>query len=306
MGGFAQGSKVAGALESVGIVAAGWFWRWYPGAKGGVFPPHVDLGGEFASDISEFDSLPQGDVNGDYCECDLQTVWRDERTGRFAKGGGVTAALEPHTHVMDRLPDPALVAMLTDLLAANTSKPPVVHVTVPEAPPAQITVNVEPTPFTLNTPEVYVSPAEVTVNVEPTPISMNTPEVFVSPAEVSVNVEPTPVTVAAPNVTVEPTTVTAPDVHVEYTSPTPAETPIKESKYFSGIKGRVTIPKGFVIVSVTAEAGESPASIVIGGGDTIPIPERTAFFDDFDDAPIVAKAVTFKNTTAYYVRAVPI
>lgn len=90
--GFAQGVKVTAALENVGIVPAGWFWRWHPGAKGGVFPPHVGLNGSFEADVLDFGSMPQGDVNADYCECQLQTVWRDERTGRFARPEVAVAA----------------------------------------------------------------------------------------------------------------------------------------------------------------------------------------------------------------------
>lgn len=85
MAGFAQGKKVTEALTKVGIVAAGWIWRWHPGTKGGVFPKHLALNGRWATDISTYDSLPQADVNGDYCECQLQTRWRDQRTGRFAR-----------------------------------------------------------------------------------------------------------------------------------------------------------------------------------------------------------------------------
>lgn len=85
MAGFAQGRKVTEALAGVGVRATGWIWRWHPGTKGGVFPDHLALNGEHEPDILGFGSLPQGDINGDYCECQLQTVWRDERTGRFAR-----------------------------------------------------------------------------------------------------------------------------------------------------------------------------------------------------------------------------
>lgn len=87
MGGFAQGALVTNALGLVGVVPAGWRWRWRPGLAGGVFPKHLDLNRQFETDILEFGSLPQADVNGDYCECQLVTVWRDTRTGRFTPGG---------------------------------------------------------------------------------------------------------------------------------------------------------------------------------------------------------------------------
>lgn len=85
MSGFAQGKKVTQSLAKVGIIAAGWFWRWHPGTKGGVFPKHLALSGQFRNDILGFGAMPQADVNGDYCECQLQTLWRDQRTGRFAR-----------------------------------------------------------------------------------------------------------------------------------------------------------------------------------------------------------------------------
>jgi len=84
LSGLAQGVAAMAALNKLGIFASGWFWRWRPGVKGGVFEPHLNLNGVYASDVLDFGSMPQGDVNGDYCECQLQTVFRDER-GRFAK-----------------------------------------------------------------------------------------------------------------------------------------------------------------------------------------------------------------------------
>lgn len=88
MSGLAQGVRVSAALEQRGIVADAWAWRWQPGAKGGTFPDHLALSGVIERDILEFGTLPQGDVNGDYCECYLQTRWRDMRTGRFARSPG--------------------------------------------------------------------------------------------------------------------------------------------------------------------------------------------------------------------------
>lgn len=82
--GLAQGVKVLKALDSVGIIPTGWVWRWRPGFKGGVFPPHEALDYQHERDISNFDTLPRGDVNGEHCQCDLQTLWRDKRSGRFA------------------------------------------------------------------------------------------------------------------------------------------------------------------------------------------------------------------------------
>lgn len=83
--GLAQGRKVIDALRKGGITAAGWFWRWRPGLGGGVFDPHQAQNGEFVTDILEWPALPQDDVNGDYCMCSTQTVWRGEG-GRFAPG----------------------------------------------------------------------------------------------------------------------------------------------------------------------------------------------------------------------------
>lgn len=88
MSGLAQGTAVTAALEQVGIVPAGWRWRWRPGMQGGTFEEHLALNGRWAADILEFGSLPQGDVNGDYCMCYLQTIWRDRRSGRFVRRQG--------------------------------------------------------------------------------------------------------------------------------------------------------------------------------------------------------------------------
>jgi hypothetical protein len=85
MAGLAQGAKVTSALERVGVVPDAYIWRWRPGMQGGAFPQHQELNGTQVSDILDFGPLPQGDVNGDWCQCQIQTRWRDER-GRFAPG----------------------------------------------------------------------------------------------------------------------------------------------------------------------------------------------------------------------------
>lgn len=84
-GGVGGGPLVLAALERSGITVAGYFWRWRPGLKGGVFPPHKDLNGQWGADAEAFGVWPREDVNGAYCQCDAQIVFRDSR-GRFAKG----------------------------------------------------------------------------------------------------------------------------------------------------------------------------------------------------------------------------
>lgn len=83
MSGFAQGKKVIRALESVGIRPSAFIWRWRPGTQGGIFNKHLAINGQREHHKDDFDALPQHDVNGPYCECQLQTEFRDER-GRFA------------------------------------------------------------------------------------------------------------------------------------------------------------------------------------------------------------------------------
>lgn len=84
MTGFALGVLTMAALARSGIRPGGWFWRWRPGAQGGVFPDHYERNGLYASQIDDFETLPQEDLNADYCMCQLQPVFRDDR-GRFAR-----------------------------------------------------------------------------------------------------------------------------------------------------------------------------------------------------------------------------
>lgn len=84
MSGFAQGKKVLRALGSVGIQPSEYVWRWRPGTQGGIFNKHLKQNGKREKNPDDFDRLPREDLNGPYCECQLQTVFRDER-GRFAK-----------------------------------------------------------------------------------------------------------------------------------------------------------------------------------------------------------------------------
>lgn len=83
--GLATGTKVLAALSRVGINVTGYRWQWRPGLQGGIFGPHYQLRGKFASDQTGFDyHWPRADLNGDYCMCDTRFVFRDER-GRFAR-----------------------------------------------------------------------------------------------------------------------------------------------------------------------------------------------------------------------------
>lgn len=82
--GLAGGLAVSSGLEKVGLRRSAFIWRWHPGAKGGVFPEHLDLNASRGQTEDDFGGhIPRADLNGQYCMCMLQQEWRDER-GRFA------------------------------------------------------------------------------------------------------------------------------------------------------------------------------------------------------------------------------
>lgn len=85
MAGIAQGPIVEAALERVGIVADAFIWRWRPGIQGGIYEPHRAMNGRTERNVDEFEVLPQQDVNGRHCMCNLGIRWRDTRTGRFTR-----------------------------------------------------------------------------------------------------------------------------------------------------------------------------------------------------------------------------
>lgn len=82
--GLAGGPAVSSGLEKVGLRRSAFIWRWHYGAKGGIFPAHLDLQGHRGQSEDDFDGhRPRADLNGKYCMCLLQAEWRDER-GQFA------------------------------------------------------------------------------------------------------------------------------------------------------------------------------------------------------------------------------
>lgn len=198
--GYASAPATRNALASHGIRVDGWRWRWALGLKGGTFPPHREINGEYASTQDSFEALPGEDVNGGSCMCNVVPIYRT-RDGRFAKPGlepvfqtPFVASLNPapvvHTEPMDWSP----------LVAALSEQPPVyvnvvvpdgainVQVTVPDFPafpkiPAPV-VNVAAPDVTVNVPDFPALPAPV-INVEAPNISVE-PNITVQPAETTV------------------------------------------------------------------------------------------------------------------------
>lgn len=84
--GFADSPNTRNVLAQHGIRVGGYRWRWRLGLKGGTYPPHRHINGDFATDSGDFEALPGEDLNGDSCMCALVPQYRDA-AGRFAKPG---------------------------------------------------------------------------------------------------------------------------------------------------------------------------------------------------------------------------
>jgi hypothetical protein len=80
---FAQGKFTDRYLSDRGVYPTAAIWRWHPGVKGGVFEEHRDLNGERAGSEFEFSDHPDTSVNAQWCQCQIQIQYRDDR-GRYA------------------------------------------------------------------------------------------------------------------------------------------------------------------------------------------------------------------------------
>lgn len=209
MTGFAQGTKVTEALEQVGIHPSAFTWRWRPGVEGGVYPPHLAQNGDTKKDPGDFEALPQHDLNGEYCECQIQTVWRDDRE-RFAPEP--TKAALAHLHMPEILPSPQLMQLMNQMaskLQEFAAVNPVIEVKVPEIKAPDVIVNVPAPVVRVEAPQVHLTP--VIPPAAPTPVEVH----------VDAPVLPAPVVeidVAAPIVTVEPAVIPPAEVNVEVQS----------------------------------------------------------------------------------------
>lgn len=90
MAGFAQGDVVRTALAGKGITVAGYRWKWLPGIKLGVFPPHLARHNATVFDIEGWPATLDGagafpglGWNGKTCMCSVKWILRDTK-GRFA------------------------------------------------------------------------------------------------------------------------------------------------------------------------------------------------------------------------------
>lgn len=270
--GFASSPATRQALAPYGIRVGGYRWRWGLGLKGGTFPPHYDQNNQFASDAGDFDAAPGEDVNGDTCNCNLVPVYRDAG-GRFAKPGLEPIFQAPVTASAVEVyrPEPLDLTPLYDLLTQERN----MAVSIPDG---AIVVNIPPSPMNLP-PEFIVNPAKVEIS---------SPVVNV-PAPV-VNVAPPVVNVAAPEVTVN--------------LPAEQDKPVRTSTYFAGVAGKVVIPKGQSIVSISAVCTDRDGTVKIGSNPAIIVPADHTWTDEMDDDPMNVSAVVFKNTVAYSVRTI--
>lgn len=195
--GFANSPTTRNVLAGYGIRVSGYRWRWGLGLKGGTFPPHRHINGDFASDAGDFEALPGEDVNGESCMCALVPQYRTP-DGRFAKPGLQPVFQPPSTAALElyRPPEPL---DLSPLVAALGSPQPV-NVTV-EIPDGAIVVNLPP--FEIRMPnlpapivnvEAQTIPAPIVnigaTTVESPTVNVAAPEVTVSP---TINVKPAPV-----------------------------------------------------------------------------------------------------------------
>lgn len=186
--GFANSPTTRNVLAGYGIRVSGYRWRWGLGLKGGTFPPHHAINGDFASDAGDFEALPGEDVNGDTCTCALVPQYRTP-DGRFAKPG-LQPIFQPPTTAALELYRPPEPLDLSPLVAALGSPQPV-NVTV-EIPDGAIIVNLPP--FEIRMPKQ-----------DPPVVNVAGPQLIPPPivnvsAPVNVDVAPSP----APNVTVSP------------------------------------------------------------------------------------------------------
>lgn len=68
------------ALQEVGLDVGGYEWHWYPGASGGIYPPHKAIDGQQSDRRDGFDGhIPRQDLNGEYCRCLIRARWVDTR-----------------------------------------------------------------------------------------------------------------------------------------------------------------------------------------------------------------------------------
>lgn len=94
--GFADSPATVNALSNFGIRVQGARWRWGIGLKGGTFPPHRAINGEFRSSEDDFEALPGQDVNTDSCMCAVVPLYRTA-DGRLAKPNDLVPVFQPPT-----------------------------------------------------------------------------------------------------------------------------------------------------------------------------------------------------------------
>ena len=81
--------------------------------------------------------------------------------------------------------------------------------------------------------------------------------------------------------------------------------------YKAGVSGSITLAANQKVVSIYAVALESAGSVVINGGDTIPVPygatdKVSSAFGDLIRGDLIAPTIVFTGTDAYFVQYVDI
>lgn len=92
--GYATSPETIDTLANYGVKVGGYRWRWAIGLKGGTFPPHRHINGQFGATSDSFEALPGEDVNGDSCACSLVPVFRGP-DGRFARPDNLRPIFQP-------------------------------------------------------------------------------------------------------------------------------------------------------------------------------------------------------------------
>lgn len=192
--GFADSPATVNALAGHGIRVSGYVWRWAPGQKGGIFPPHQDLNGQFEATADSYESWPGEDDNGTSCMCAVPPIYRTP-DGRFAKPG-LEPIFQPPVTASLEMP-PIDWTPLTTFMTEWADRSQVVEVRLPDG---AVIVNVpQQAPPTVNveSPTVQVDVAAPNVSVEAPDVTVEAPSVNVAAPEVTfspvIDVKPAPV-----------------------------------------------------------------------------------------------------------------